>query len=310
MKARPTLCLRLALLASCLIVSSAAASPGRLANLAEDEFPGVSVAFELEGTNGYSIGFAAYDEEGDGKGRFYVSVRGKGSSAFYSAPAALTESAVRADLGALGKIDLVARASGRRKTIHVKCSDEKFTYEPATYEGTVDFRGEEGYTQAHATRVAKAPTISSFCGGSGSGEATGVGLPGARLRGLSFARGRTLSFQFNKNRPLSRTLFSASLKEREGRVFIVRDVKGRVPASAFRFDESLQDVTLSPPAPFSGSASLRRTPNAVSPFLEGDLAVDFPGRSHVLLGGPTVHISIAHARYTRSGQSGYAEIGL
>ncbi|MGN6587766.1 MAG: hypothetical protein ACTHKT_09900 [Solirubrobacterales bacterium] len=281
-----------------------AEGPPQLVRLAENEFPGYIATFALDGTNGYSIGFSAYDEEGDGRGRIYISVRRKGSSASYSAPATLTESVVQSDLGAFGRIDLTVRPSGREKTIRIKCTHEKFTYEPAIYEGIVEFKGEGGYTRAHATSVPKPPALASFCShGSGYGEARGEKLPGARLAGLSFSHRRNLTFQLNKNRPDSRTLFKASLKERRHGIVIRREVTGFASAAAFRFDRALQKVSVGSAAPFSGSATLRRSPNSASPLLAGDLALDFPGHPHVPLAGPTVHISIGHARYTRSNSS-------
>lgn len=311
MKARSISCLCLALLWSCLATASVAAEgPAQLARLAENEFPGYLAIFRLDGTNGYSIDFYAYDEDGDGSGRIDVSVRRKGSSAFYEAPATLTESTVRSDLGTFGKVDLTVRPSGHENMIHVKCSHRKFTFEPATYEGNVEFKGEDDYTRAYATRVPRPPVITSFCSdGSGYGEVRAENLPGTRLHGLSFAHRRTLSFQLNKNQPDSRTLFKASLKERRHGIVIRREVTGVASAAAYRFDKALRKVSVGSAAPFSGSATLRRSPNSASPLLAGDLALGFPGHPHVPLTGPTVHVSVAHARYTRS-NSASVQIGI
>jgi hypothetical protein len=170
------------------------------------------------------------------------------------------------------------------------------TYEPGSYEGVIEFNGEEGYTRARENRVAQLPawlvfSSHGFCG-SGYGETSGPGEPGARLRGVSFAGGRSLSFQVNKNSPKARTVFTASLKERLGGIRIDRALSGEASPNAFSFGQNLRTATLSPPAPFSGSASLSRSKNSFSAIWTGDLALDFPGRAAVSLAGGDVHVSL------------------
>lgn len=268
--------------------------------LEQDEFPGSSIAFALAGSHGYRIHFAAYSKEGSSRGRIAVSVVREGESAFYNAPALVSESFVRADLGPLGKVDLAYHPSGQEKTIPIKCSRDTFTYEPGTYEGIVEFKGEGGYTSARSESVPLVPLLSSFCGGgSGFGEAFDPNERGADLRGLSFAHGRRLVFQVNKNGPRAPTVFSASLKERRGGISIYRTVNGTAPPNAFHFDRRLRRAELSPPPPFSGSALLSRSPSTLFPQWSGSLAIDFPGHE-VRAAGPTVHVSIRHAHFTRS----------
>lgn len=208
---------------------------------------------------------------------------------------------------------MARRASGREKTAHPKCLGGAQTYEPGTYEGLIEFNGEGGYTRARDNRVAQLPAWLVFSNrglcGSGYGEISGPGEPGARLRGVSFADGRNLSFQVNKNRPGAQTIFTASLKERLDGIRIDRTLSGEAPPSAFCFDHALRTATLSPPPPFSGSASLGRDRNSFSPIWTGDLALDFPGSPDVSLAGSDVHVSLVHARFTRSNTAN-VEIGF
>lgn len=272
----------------------------------------VEVGFRLHGSHGYLISVVAFSEGNDHRGRINFIASRPGASVFYSAPASVTTDAIRADLGRIGRVDVVRRPSGREKTVRVKCLGGKQTYEPGTYEGVIEFNGEEGYTRASEDRVAQLPTWLVFAGhgacGRGYGESSGPGLSGARLRGISFAHGRTLSFQVNKNSPKIRTVFSASLKERRGGIRIDRSVSGEAPPGAFGFDRHLRTATLSPQAPFSGSASLSRSRDSFSPIWTGDLTLTFPGRS-VPLTGSGVHVSLVHARFTRS-RGPNAEIGF
>jgi len=145
------------------------------------------------------------------------------------------------------------------------------------------------------------------CGAS-TGEAFGGNMPGARLKAVSYAGGRTLKFQLNKNRPAGKTLFTASIRERHGRIRTYRELSGTAPANAFRFGSRLRTATIDPPAPFSGTARVTRRPDAVSPLLTGDLKLAFPGRT-VKLAGPAVHISLEHARQTR-GENGRVGISF
>jgi hypothetical protein len=259
--------------------------------------------FELQGTHGYEISVSFYSDPETGRESIAVTaVRGK-ESVGYLAPAKLTAESVHADLGRLGRVDLVLHKSGEEKTVRSRCFHEKESYEPGTYEGIFEFDGEGGFTRARATQVAGVPTLallarSRYCSDNESyGESIGASQPGARLRGISFSGGRSLKFQFNKNRANGKTLFSASLNERRDGIRIYRQAGGTVAASAFRYDPKLRSATLAPPAPFSGSARISRDPNSVSPLVSGDLQLAFPGHT-VKLTGPAVHVSLAHARRT------------
>lgn len=137
-----------------------------------------------------------------------------------------------------------------------------------------------------------------YCGDRNSAESRGPREPGARLAGVSYADGRVLEFQVNKNHPDGTTLFSASLTERLDGVRIHRDVAGIATASAFRYNGDLKSAVLSPPAPFSGSASLRYDKNSASPLFTGNLRLAFPGRT-VRIAGPDVHVSLVHAHLKR-----------
>jgi hypothetical protein len=89
--------------------------------------------------------------------------------------------------------------------VRPRCLGGSETYEPGTYEGIIEFNGEEGYERARATSPPQMPawlvltSPSGRCSRGVYGETSGPGEPGARLRGVSFRRGRSLTFQVNKN---------------------------------------------------------------------------------------------------------------
>jgi hypothetical protein len=277
----------------------------------EDEFPGAVATFKLADDNGYLIHFGAYSERGDGKGKIGVSVIGKDGAAFYGAPAIVSDAFVKADLGPFGKVDLALRPSGREKTVSIKCTrDQEYTYEPGTYEGIVEFEGEDGYVGGRATRLPLLPPVTSFCGGgSGYGESISSREHGARLRGVSYSQGRRLKFQVNKNHARARTFFKAELGERREGITIYRTWEGVAPAASFRFDPKLRTARLSPSAPFSGSASLTRNPDSVFPNWTGDLKLDFPGHTDVPMAGAGVYVTLVHARFNCGG-NGEITVGL
>jgi hypothetical protein len=295
------------LLASCLGAAPAAAD--RPANYDASEFPGRAVVFQLKGSNGYSVGISAYSDPLEGRERIGIGATRKSAGAFYSAPVHLTDTTIKADLGALGRVDLHLNPSGRQRTIRIKCGGgDTFTYEPGVYEGILEFKGEEGFTAIRETQLPLRPLLSSFCSrGRGYGESRGPGEVGARIHGLSFAHGRTLSFQVNKNHARTRAIFTAEIRERRDEVLIRRTVEGDAPANTFRFDPDLKTARLSLPAPFSGSAILTRSPNSYAPLWNGNLALDFPGRSNVPLAGPQMHVSLVHACFNRSTSPNTAE---
>jgi hypothetical protein len=272
------------------------------------------IGFQLQGTHGYSITGTIYGGESSERGQINLTASRGEASISYSAPAKVTADSVRADLGRLGRVDLVFRPSGEDKTINVKCFGQPETYEAGTYEGVVEFNGEEGYTQARATQLTALPILQLFalgrtCHGKGSGESRGPELPGARLAGISYAGGRTVRFQFNKNRPGAKAYFTASLAERVGGIKIDRDVSGFTTPSALRYDPHVRTATLAPPAPFAGSAHLRRSENRVAPLWTGNLTMAFPGRT-VALAGSAFHVTLVHARTTGGNSSGVISVGI
>jgi hypothetical protein len=278
------------------------------------EAPSPPGGFRLQGSHGFSISVAAYSEvDGSGHGEIIVTASRAHEFASYSAPAQVTTDLIRARLGTLGRVDMVLNRSGREETVNPPCFHHPERFETGTYEGVFEFNGEGGYSDARATRAAAVPSLAVYsrrigCNGGSSGESFGPGEPGARLLGVSYANGRTVKFQINKNRPTAKAIFIASLAERRGGIKIFRELNGVAPAGAFHYDPKVRTATLSPPAPFTGTAHLTRSRNSVSPLLGGDLALTFPGHT-VRLAGPGVHVSLEHARLTH-GDGGNISVGI
>jgi len=267
---------------------------------------GASGAFTLQGSHGYSITVLAYSRRADGRGQVLVSAHRRRADVTYFAPATVTDALIEADLGAVGEISVAFVPSGSIAEEKTGCSKGDFVqFDAGTYQGTIEFHGEEGYTEASATQVPLEfkPFFEPVCSGvSVSGETTAFGAPGtpgARLRVRSIAPRRHLSVQFNENRPGARMTFEAHTSERHGRVVISRSIQGAAPGGAFAFGDDLRLARIDPPTPFSGSAAFHRNVPLSSRWT-GSLAIDFPGRSNVPLTGPGFRASLVHARRTAS----------
>jgi len=271
-----------------------------LASMAGADAPGLTAAFKVDASNGYKILAYAFSRRVDGKGDVILFVGGRKGAVTYFAPATVTPAAIRADLGSLGHIDLQFHPSGVVKQESSDCDKKPIPFDAGTYQGTFEFRGEEQYTEAETTsaHLLIRPILNLVCGGVSQGETGGYGTRGARLRLFRHNGERRIALQFNKNRQGARARFEASIKERKGKIAITRDVVGRaIPGSAFAFADDLQTATLSPPTPFSGSATFHRDATPANRWT-GNLTVDFPGEANVALTGPKVRATLVHAEFS------------
>ncbi len=258
---------------------------------------GAAGAFTLHGSNGFRIVVLAYSRRADGRGEVLIFVERRHAGVSYFAPANVTDAHIEADLGGLGTIAAQFVPNGHIEEEESPCENEPTQFEAGAYQGTIEFRGEEAYTEASATRVRAEikPFLAFGCFGPGESETIGPGLPGAGLKVRSAAR--NLVLQVNENRPGARVTYRAEMHERRGKIAIVRSVEGAARSGAFVFSHDLATATLSPPAPFSGTGSFDR--NAAPPNRwSGSLAIDFPGRSHVPLSGPGIKATLVPARHT------------
>ncbi len=254
--------------------------------------------FKIRASNGYSIfvfGARAW------RGRpaaVMVFVTGKHGTAAYSAPGTVTENSIQADLAALGEIAVTFRPSGQPRKARSVCDREPVTFDSGYYEGTIEFRGEQGYTKVEATtaRGDLGPLLNLVC--PGHGTTTGPLLPGAELEVVDGGRKQNLRLRALKNRPRARVLLEASVSEEKEGVRILRFIGMLAPSHAFEYDPKVKAATLSPPAPFSGTAHFARGAKPANRWT-GDLTVDLPGRPGVKLTGSHTRAKLVHAHWER-----------
>lgn len=257
--------------------------------------------FTLKASHGYWMLVFASSKAEFKEGEAAVWLFGRHEAALYSAPATVTDTEIRVDLGSLGRIAVDFKPTGKGEFVP-KCGPrEKIPYEKGFYEGEIEFHGEEGFADVSATRAPSSFPffIEAFCGGYSIEETIGHGLPGARLTAITRRKREKISLQVNQNRPGARVEVQAEIAEKRGRVQIERVSDGRYPATTLHFDPRLRSASLRPPAPFSGSALYRRDARPSNRWT-GSLAVALPGRSNVSLTGGRFGAQLVHARVTRT----------
>jgi hypothetical protein len=264
--------------------------------------PSVPGAFRLAGSNGYELQVVGSAASHGSPSQVVVFVSKGSSFAVYTAPARATATSFEADLGSLGRIAVAYNPTGPTWKRHGTC-DFPSTYTVGFYEGTIEFHGEGGYTDASASKVEA--TVPELPCGSG-GETVGGRLPGASLSAFSFGDASRY-FRVYKNAPKQPAVFSATIAEASGDVGIVREVQAKGPPPSFIYGATGKkglEATVRPPAPFSGTARFSKRSHSTRGRLKGDLSVDFPGHPDVaLVGSRTGAFLTLHTRITEHSYS-------
>ena len=257
--------------------------------------PGV---FSLKASNGYSLTVWSEIPREGRSGEALLILQSPHAAVVYVTPATVTETSIEATLGALGHIDVDFKPSGKPRRQRSSCGAGPAKFDAGAYEGTIDFTGEEGYTEVHARRAAGDLqfVLDVVCPGSSGSGGSVPGVPGAELRARRRGPGPRLSFGAITNTPDSRPGFEASIDEARGRIRISRALEIRAPAGSFTYDPSIASATVRPPAPFSGVAVYRRHASPARQWT-GSLSVDFPGRSNVSLTGAAFRAGLSRSRW-------------
>jgi len=259
--------------------------------------------FTIEASNGYSMFVVAVEARRGHPPTIAIFVTGKNDGVFYSAPATVTEKSIQASLGSLGEIAVTFHPSEQARTERSKCGGKPASFDSGYYEGTIDFHGEEGFTEIGATR---APGDVGFllnlvCPGI-SGGSGGPFMPGAELDVDAHDHKFGPHLMVVKNRPKARAHYEVGVSEISNGISIGRFAGLIASAGTFTYDPKVQTATLRPPAPFSGSAQFHRSAK-LSNRWTGNLTVDLPGKAGVKLTGRDLKAKLAHAHWDWGGTS-------
>ena len=262
-------------------------------------------AIELSATNGFHVfGLVASFE---GKAQVSLFVGKAGETAVYTARGVGTANGVAVDFGSLGKVDLEVRPTGENETVHSKCGSPKTATVPGSeFVGTVEFHGEEGFTEFSASHLPLRfkPLFDLICPGVSIGTTSGSHVRGVLLKAKT---PNSPSLLIQQNHPGARVFYEAKMHEKEGPVQVSRTVSGHLGAGAVRYAPTLESASFAAAPPFTGTATYagRTSPGETSPGTgtwRGSLKVDFPGHPGVPIAGPSFKASIVHAHRAESRQ--------
>ncbi len=281
------------------VVSAAAAvvgfclAPAAGAQTVPTPGPGIAI-FKVRASHGYEVRVFA-SRSPDGTGLIAVYASNARSAAIYRFPATVTAKTVQADLGSLGRVSVKAVPADRKPAVLRSCDGkERRKITAVRYEGTIDFHGEEGFTDVEATGGPfDYRTFQEFACAQEGGRPAGKSLPGARLDVHRLPESNELMLAATQLRPGAATEVWVQVDEGPEGFETTRATGVRAGPDALRFDPQLRTATLSPPAPFAGHATYHRGAPPARRWT-GNLTVDLPGDSDYPLTGPGLRVTLAH----------------
>jgi hypothetical protein len=252
--------------------------------------------FHLRSPNGYKVSASAIGKSID----LEVS-RGSNFSA-YLAQRQGNAKRLSASFGELGRVSVRFHPSGKVISSQPQAGckgPDHFTTRAGVFVGQIHFSGEGGYTSLNAHRAkgtVQSPLRLTGCKSEGSdhGPHSHPKHHGSRSHP---SREPTLTVQ-SPDSETGQTSFiatapgsigrpvSAFSSETVGSLLVLRSVLALGSPQTFLFDNALSSATVTPPAPFSGTASFQRNADGSTTWA-GDLAASFPGKPDVALTGPT-----------------------
>ena len=265
----------------------------------------VEPRFQLAGSHGY---------------RLLVSARGAtvtigvssgdntahtGSSTTYVARGTAGPNGIHADFHQFGRVDVTFHTTApAARGLPPDCFGGTTGAETVQgyFSGRFEFEGQGGYTAALTQRVRgevvvppteQCPLVAG--GANPLFEDPDAALPPANTRMTLSAldKSGTGGLLFVARRA-GKTGFYAERFGTVGRIGLLSLAYAVGPRSTFTSDPQVSYGTVHPPAPFSGSATLRRESGGIRSWT-GTLAATFPGEEAVPLTGPEFHTSLSRS---------------
>ncbi len=235
------------MLASLAAVGSAfVAATAGIASAAEPStLPAVPFGFSVPATNGWTAEvFGAENPKTRQPSVGFRFARRDESAVYVTTRVAFTETTVTADFGALGNIEVHSVPTGGTTSERPSCGGKSVTFPAGKWEGTIRFRGEEGFTavEASAGTAAVGALLDLLCAGEVN-EGTSGHSPGALFTLRRRQGAEALELSARNNRRVGPARFSIDLSEARGHLFIDRSVKaeGREPHLQLRNPAGARD---------------------------------------------------------------------
>lgn len=255
--------------------------------------------FTLNGTQGFRI---AVERSGHRVG--LTASNGHLAATYVVHSPATPDADINARFPGVGLVSTHFEPSGPTSRTPAICGGGPAIREDGVFRGTIEFRGERGFTRVDAGSArgfyfrepkenCKGKSHKSQSSKPGYGLAAGIKVSGGVLAfgasksppGSEFA-GYTSYFAVEqKHRHGMRSSRYASATSRSGGGFEMSGPANRPEAA-----------TISPPVPFSGTATFSSRPDA-RPEWVGDLAVELPGAGIVRLAGPRFRSQLCFGRH-------------
>jgi hypothetical protein len=222
----------------------------------------VNVKLDLPASNGLRAQLETSDE-----GMVTLELQRGEEQAIYEVPGKVTASGLRVRFGRLGLIDVAfAPAATLSSTPPPEgCTGEPRTLREGTFAGTIEFRGERGYTRIAAPQATGSMSVISQWQCPEEPAPFGLaargrfdGQKGERSASLH-AVGRQCRCSFDAGvyytKGRGQSIFYGVKAERREGMEILRATVARAGGAAFAFDHEAGTATLRPPPPFSGRAT-------------------------------------------------------
>jgi hypothetical protein len=231
---------------------------------------GFDLKFQLPASNGYKMTVAGYDATA------VITAAKPGRShdrawSTYITRGKVSPTAIDASLGALGHVGMRFHPSGgvTYGKRHKHCiGADRYTIQPGVFVGSINFRGEGGYTLAKVHRVkGKVVTprvlkcLDSFFE---EFERIRHHKPSAKkpkvTRLNAFMRSGLTAVLFGASERGGKAGYLAEIEQTVGSLGVFRGAFIHASPATFAFDNALSFAGVTPPPPFSGSGSFQREP--------------------------------------------------
>lgn len=254
--------------------------------------PTAQAEFSQKASNGYSILFEI------NRGKANLTVQGDEGRASYSGIGSLMNGNIRFNLGEFGRINVRFKPDGSMNRIRPpdSCKGREQVVRSGAFVGSIKFRGENGYTQLNTRRVhgTMAPPLSWKCPNIFNRHPKSTAnLP--TILGAFTPHDRVSFVAIDGADLFPMGFFIAGTLERQGALSIKRSALTEGKPASFSASEDLSSATVSPPSPFTGTASFKRNTNGSAEWF-GTLSVALPGIESVALTGSAFSANLAKPR--------------
>ncbi|HEU4739960.1 MAG TPA: hypothetical protein VFS54_12895 [Solirubrobacterales bacterium] len=253
---------------------------------------------ELEGSNGYTVSIVSSARQ---RVTVLATQEGVEGAPSYAAEYLVQDTQpspdrIKAKVPGLGSIAVSFQPRGRvRHPTPPGCKGRPPTVQPGVVRGTIKFVGESDYTRVEAQRAeAEIEEPRGWRCHPGAKleverirrNAEWTSKLGARTLGTYFIARKYEPGVIEEGQVLFLAETGVRFETAAGRTayIVYRRATVTAPVSAFR-DARPERIVISPPPPFTGTATFFRTPESVFAW-RGDLAIQFPGVDPEPLAGP------------------------